>query len=1275
MRQTVSQATPARQAHSTCRPTSFLAAVSCQPTQRPTTPAAQGGPSCRPLFGVLGGGLDSARRRQSCRPAAGAAGAPAALDEAAGQPRGPDAQRTPSLADHSTNGLLARPSDYGIQALSGTEVPSPTVDSTAATSPLHQGHSNNGSSGSKGSNSRLGQAEGAGGDGASQALATLAAQSEPPVPPLTGAISSALDVPESEPFLGAANFPANQGVSIAERRASTNPQQQGPQLGSASSGRKPDSVEDEFGGAEAVLQGSVAPPSAPSAPPAVAAALSAAQQHLQQLEERHSAAAPPSPYTAEQLAPAASSEPEVPVLVPVSGSSGHTVARDDAPLMETAGANPAKEPEQEAGGEPLQGGPGEGAAVSLQPLDAQAVEQSFGDGAPVLVGIGGQPAKEPEQEAEYTPLQVGEGESNRGSMQPPAEQAVEQSVGEAVLDDRPMAAAVEAPLGGSPAEAEGAAGVGSLKTRLAELDAKEGEPDTATDHSGSGGDPDAQVAASVSLPCGQGGEGNKGAAESEEAEAAVPSLEAQLAEPDGHPAGGQQADSGRQGEAVEQLGERPGGQQVEVVPEVQAAAAPLTTEEQQQLQEQLQRELGWRKGLEDQEEDEDEGTLEDEALGAAAEDGVGSLEALLAELDAGEEAAVVDEGAGGLQAGLAGGAAGPGTGGGTGEQTLVHSGELTLTRSCDSCEGAVEVAGGLSGEQEQEEDEEEGGIIEGLWDGVDETAVAISVAAAAAAAEAEAALMAQHEAPAVPAGYAVPRGMTRRRTGTMEMRTAQRPPAMVSFEGSTLRELQAAVLRCSGPTIIDLGGRIITLGPGAAAVGGPAGSTATGTASTNTSSPAAAPTSTAPTPGATAVQPVPAAQQGKEPSPAEPAAKPGDAITAAASEPTAAPTEATPATSATTTTTTTALALTSSTSSALVAVSSLQVPGWSPVSLRIGLQQPAPGSKAQQPQQPAAPAGPAPASAGRSPTGSIAFGQPRPAAPAAPDASVGPATGSGSSAPAARTGGAPAAQGGDGASAKAGRSGGGSPPAQPQALQLSLCRDDVALVNGTLQLAGGCRVVVSGKGVALRRMEVGRAGHGAGRGQVGGGWQVGTAAYVGLMPNYHAPAFSIKATLCRSIVSTMPLPLLCSANPIHFDPVLWLPVIVCVQVVDAEASGWWRQAQALPGTLQPALVSVAAGGSLELDDCSLLAGGRDRDVLRAEGKGQDQAPAVAAAARAGRSGSHGGGALGGSGEASSLRARYCRLRGGANSCVASLGAAVHLDCCVLEVGRRGMRKT
>lgn len=136
---------------------------------------------------------------------------------------------------------------------------------------------------------------------------------------------------------------------------------------------------------------------------------------------------------------------------------------------------------------------------------------------------------------------------------------------------------------------------------------------------------------------------------------------------------------------------------------------------------------------------------------------------------------------------------------------------------------------------------------------------------------------------------------------------------------------------------------------------------------------------------------------------------------------------------------------------------------------------------------------------------------------------------------------------------------------------------------------------------------------------------------------------------------------------------LWFLLIVSVQVVDAEASGWWRQAQALPGTLQPALVSVAAGGSLELDDCSLLAGGRDRDVLRAEGKGQDQAPAVAAAAavRAGRSGSQGGGVLGGSGVASSLRARYCRLRGGANSCVASLGAAVHLDCCVLEVGSYG----
>ncbi len=203
----------------------------------------------------------------------------------------------------------------------------------------------------------------------------------------------------------------------------------------------------------------------------------------------------------------------------------------------------------------------------------------------------------------------------------------------------------------------------------------------------------------------------------------------------------------------EALGERPGGQQVEVVPEVSAAAVPLTAEEQ----EQLQRELGWGKGLDAQ--GEDEGALEDEALGAAAEGDVGSLEALLAELDADEKAAVVDEGAGGLcdlRAGLAAGAAGPGTGGSMGEQTLVRSGELTLVRSGDSWEGpeagAVQLGGGLAREQEQEEDEEEGGNIEGLWDGVDETVVAISVAAAAAAAEAEAALMAQHDAQAAPAG-------------------------------------------------------------------------------------------------------------------------------------------------------------------------------------------------------------------------------------------------------------------------------------------------------------------------------------------------------------------------------------------------------------------------------------------------------------------------------------------------------------------------------------------
>lgn len=1010
----------------------------------------------------------------------------------------------------------------------GTDVPSPTVDSTAATSPLHQSHSNNGSSGSHDNNDRLGEAEGAGGNGALQALATLAAQSEPSAPLVTGAVSSAPDVPESEPLLGAANFPANQGVSIAETRASNNLQQQGPQSSSASSGRKPDSVEDEFGGAEAVLQGSVAPP---SAPPAVVAALSAAQQHLQQLEERHNAAAPASPCTAEQLA---SSEPEVPVTVPVSGSSGHTVARGDAPMLETAGA-PAKDPEQEAGGEAEQGGPGEGAAVSLQPPAAQPVEQSVGDGAAVLEGTGGQPAKEPAQEAGCTLLQGGAGESNGCSMQQPAEQAVEQSVGEAVPDDRPAAAAVEAPLAGSPVQAEGAASVVSLKARLAELDAEVGEPDTATEHSGSGGDLDAQVAAAVSWPCGQGGEGDKEAAESVEAESAVPSLEAQLAEPDGDPAGGRQPDGGRQGEAVKQLEVRHEGQRVEVVPEVKAESIPLTAEEQQQLQEQLQRELGWGKGSEEQEED--EGTLEDEALGAAAEDGVGSLEALLAELDADEEVAAVDEGAGGLsdlQAGLGAGAAGPVTGGSAGELTLVRSGESWEGPQA----GAVGVGCGLGGEQEQGEDDEEGGIIEGLWDGVDETAVAISVAAAAAAAEAEAALMAQHEAPAAPAGYAVPRGMTRRRTGTMEMRTAQRPPTMVPFDGSTLRELQAAVLRCSGPTIIDLGGRIITLGPGAAAVGCPAGSTANGTASTSASCRAAAPTSTAPTPGATAVQPAPAEQQRNDPASAEPAAKPGDAITAAASKPAASPTEATPATSATATTTT-ALVPTSSTSSALVAVSSLQVPGWSPVSLRIGLQRPATSSTAQHPQQPTPSAAPAPL-AGRSPTGSIAFGQPRPAAPAAAQASVGVAAGK-DSAPAAQASEAAADQGGDGTSVKAGRSVGDSPSAQPQALQLSLCRDDVALVNGTLQLAGGCRVVVSGRRVALRRLEVGGPGWPLGGQRCGGvggwgGWQVGTAAYVVLVPNYHAPALQHEG--CCAAPSWAPCRRLFGAQPSRYTVTL-----------------------------------------------------------------------------------------------------------------------------------------
>ncbi|GIL61476.1 hypothetical protein Vafri_15878 [Volvox africanus] len=170
--------------------------------------------------------------------------------------------------------------------------------------------------------------------------------------------------------------------------------------------------------------------------------------------------------------------------------------------------------------------------------------------------------------------------------------------------------------------------------------------------------------------------------------------------------------------------------------------------------------------------------------------------------------------------------------------------------------------------------------------------------------------------------------------------------------------------------------------------------------------------------------------------------------------------------------------------------------------------------------------------------------------------------------------------------------GGGASAPPPADGVLLLHRDDVTLANGTLQLPKDCRVVVTGSRVTLRKVEV----------------------------------------------------------------------------VDAEASGWGRQATALPATClqSSALITVissnnsslydtspwgifgsvrssggdASGPSLELDDCSVIASGRDRDLIRVDG--------------------------GGGGAPAALTARYSRLRGGANAAVAAHGSTLNLDCCELE---------
>ncbi|KXZ46036.1 hypothetical protein GPECTOR_47g311 [Gonium pectorale] len=207
-----------------------------------------------------------------------------------------------------------------------------------------------------------------------------------------------------------------------------------------------------------------------------------------------------------------------------------------------------------------------------------------------------------------------------------------------------------------------------------------------------------------------------------------------------------------------------------------------------------------------------------------------------------------------------------------------------------------------------------------------------------------------------------------------------------------------------------------------------------------------------------------------------------------------------------------------------------------------------------------------------------------------------------------------------GAGSTGGASGGGC---------LVLRRDDLVLANGTLQLAGGCRVVVSGRRVALRRVEVVDA-------EAASWWRQATAMpasclqpsaliTVTAQPPQQAPAPSAAATAPGAVATTT-----------------------------ARLSG---------GVFGYGSGAAGDGPSLELEDCNVTAGGRDRDLLRVDGSGA--AGAAAAAAAAASVGAAGGGDGGRSGSPA-VTARYCRLRGGANAAVATLRSSLHLDCCELE---------
>ncbi|EFJ48996.1 hypothetical protein VOLCADRAFT_90394 [Volvox carteri f. nagariensis] len=195
-----------------------------------------------------------------------------------------------------------------------------------------------------------------------------------------------------------------------------------------------------------------------------------------------------------------------------------------------------------------------------------------------------------------------------------------------------------------------------------------------------------------------------------------------------------------------------------------------------------------------------------------------------------------------------------------------------------------------------------------------------------------------------------------------------------------------------------------------------------------------------------------------------------------------------------------------------------------------------------------------------------------------------------------------------------------SPPPPPRqgGGMLLLHRDDVTIANGTLQLHRGCVLAVTGRRVALRRVEVVDA-------EAAAWWRQATAM----------PATSLQSAALISVTSSPSQP------PLQPPPPPPPP-----QTSSASPHAASNSHEEL--TASVAVYDTASGGgppSLELDDCSIIATGRDRDLIRVDG---------------GNSSSGGGAA------AAAVTARYSRFRGGANAAVVTLHSTLSLDCCELE---------